>query len=314
MLILMLGLRSFGKSLLIFFGATFVVYSLVIFSPGWEALEQEQTNNVVISEITGARNNPSIIHYFNWIKHAIMFDFGNSAYSGYPVVNIMSNRLVISSLLIIFSLLTTLTFSFAISMFLIYRKGHWQINLPLYGILLFSIVPIFWSSYYLIYLIRSSFPQLVFGGYVQESGIGWNTIRHIVIPAIMLGFGSGLLIWTTYDMKHELEQIRSAEYVQAAISRGVPGYHHMIKPLILLVTNITTVRIGYFIGGSIVVEKIFNVHGLGWLTLEAAENRDMQLILGITMVTTSIVIVLNFFKDLVQLFIDPRIRNRALEK
>lgn len=139
---------------------------------------------------------------------------------------------------------------------------------------------------------------------------GWGTARHLVLPALALGapFAANIARLT----RSGLLEILGEDFILAAKAKGLPGMRivlrHALKPALLPVVSFLGPAAAGILTGSLVIERIFAIPGMGDLFVDAALNRDHTLTMGIIVLYTGLVYILNFIADLAYTLIDPRIK------
>lgn len=176
-------------------------------------------------------------------------------------------------------------------------------------------VPNFWLGLLLVVAFVVTVPVFPIGG-VRTIGVTLSpveavldTARHLVLPTIALGAGYVALYLRT--LRAGMVEAWPAEHVRAARARGVREgavlRRGVVRPALLPVVVVMGQNIGTLVGGSVVVETVFAVPGIGRLAFEAVTGRDTALLIGVVMTTTLLVLVINLLVDLVLVALDPRV-------
>jgi peptide/nickel transport system permease protein len=172
-------------------------------------------------------------------------------------------------------------------------------------------VPAFWSGLLLILLFSVHLGWLRSGGFDGWGQGVWAGLRSLLLPAVALGlFQAAVLIRAT---RSAVLDVLREEYVRTARAKGVAevsviGKHALRNALIPVVT-VAGIQLGHLLAGSIVLESVFALPGLGRLALGAIAARDLPLVQGVTLFVASIIVLLNFLVDLAYVALDPRIRH-----
>jgi ABC-type dipeptide/oligopeptide/nickel transport system permease component len=171
-------------------------------------------------------------------------------------------------------------------------------------------MPIFWSGLIL---------GIVFGlklGWLPVSGYGsgfWGIVRSLTLPAVALGLS--LLAVIVRTLRSSIRHVMALEFVEAVRARGFTirrvFVSHVFKNAIMPTVTVLAVNVGFLIGGTVVLEQVFQIPGLGTLLFQAVEQRDYPLVETLTVLAGSVVVLLNLSTDLLQAVVDPRVRPGA---
>jgi oligopeptide transport system permease protein len=136
----------------------------------------------------------------------------------------------------------------------------------------------------------------------------WPWMAYYVLPIIVLALGNGTLGEFVRVLSLEIRSINLSLYIKAARSRGTKLLPHFFRPVIIPFLSVVVSRFAVLISGVIVVERIFNRHGLGWLTWEATLNRDFFVIMAVTLLMAFVIRLLMFAHEMLSYSLDPRLR------
>lgn len=244
----------------------------------------------------------------------VTFDLGRSVVFSRPVISVLMERLPNTLLL-----MATTTF-FAASIGLLAgliagaRPGSWRDRGLSVAALALLAVPNFWLGLVLVVAFAVTFPWLPVAG-MRSLGVpaGYfaailDTAQHLVLPTIALGAGYVALYMRT--LRAGMLEAWQADHVRAAEARGVRRasvlWRAVTRPALLPAVVVAGQNIGTLIGGSVVVETVFAIPGMGRLAYEAVTGRDTPLLLGVVMSATVLVLVINLIVDLLLAKLDPR--------
>jgi peptide/nickel transport system permease protein len=247
--------------------------------------------------------------------HLIRFDLGFSAIYGKPVATVIAERLPVTLLL----MGSALSFAFAAGMALgvvaARRANGWlDVLISILG-LFFYATPSFWFGLMGIVVFAVKLGWLPPGGY-EEIGVGLTGLsraldiaHHLVLPTLTLG----LIFLAIYlrIMRASMLEVLSLDFVRAArakgLSEGAVIAHHALPNALLPMVTLIGLQAGTMLGGSVVVESVFALPGLGQLAYESVVQRDLNMLLGIVFVSALGVIAVNFAVDMLYARLDPRI-------
>jgi peptide/nickel transport system permease protein len=250
----------------------------------------------------------------SYFWHLVHFDLGFSAIYGKPVAAVIVERLPVTLLL----MASALSFAFAAGMALgvvaARRVNGWPDTLISTLGLVFQATPSFWFGLMGIVVFAVKLGWLPPGGY-EEIASGLTGIRravdiaqHLVLPTLTLA-----LIFLAIDlriMRAAMLEILSLDFVRAAHAKGLSEsavvINHVLRNALLPMLTLIGLQAATMLGGSVVVESVFALPGLGRLACEAVVQRDLNMLLGIVFVSALLVIVVNVVVDLVHAWLDPR--------
>jgi peptide/nickel transport system permease protein len=253
-----------------------------------------------------------LAHYLWRLVH---LDLGFSAIYGKPVTTVIVERLPVTLLL----MASALSFAFAAGMALgilaARRVNGWPDTLISTLGLLFYATPSFWFGLMGIVVFAVKLGWLPPGGY-EEIGAGLSGLRrgldiaqHLVLPTLTLA----LIFLAIYlrIMRASMLEVLSLDFVRAARAKGLSEsavvVHHVLRNALLPMVTLIGLQAGTMLGGSVVVESVFALPGLGRLAYESVIQRDLNMLLGIVFVSALLVIAVNFVVDLLYARLDPRI-------
>ncbi len=249
-------------------------------------------------------DRPMPVQYLSWISHTLRGDFGDSYYFSRPVADLLVERfpatLTLGGLAIAFALLV----SIPLGMLAAARQNQWPDRLALMLGTVGQATPSFWLGLMLIWLFAVQLRWLPVSGS--------QTMAHFVMPALVLGY------YATPSMlrlcRAGMIEALSSDYVRTARAKGLlPGqvlFGHAIRNAILPVISVAAVEFGFILGGSIVVESVFGIRGIGLLAWESIGRNDFPTIQAIILIYAMIYVWLTFLADVLNAWADPRIRVR----
>jgi peptide/nickel transport system permease protein len=251
----------------------------------------------------------------NYLLRLVQLDLGFSSIYGKPVSTVILERLPATLLL----MCSALSFAFFIGLVLgvmaARRVNGWQDTIISTLGLVFYATPSFWFGLMAIVLFSVQLAWLPAGGF-EEIGSGYTGLRraldiasHLVLPTLTLG----LIFLAIYlrIMRASMLEVLTQDFVRTARSKGLDETRvltrHVLRNAMLPMVTLIGLQAGTMLGGSVVVESVFSLPGLGRLAYEAVVQRDLNTLLGIVFVSALLVITVNFLVDLVYARLDPRI-------
>jgi peptide/nickel transport system permease protein len=250
-----------------------------------------------------------------YLLRLVQLDLGFSAIYGKPVATVIAERLPVTLLLMSASLSLAFAGGTALGILAARRVNRWPDTLISTLGLVFYATPSFWFGLMGIVLFAVTLGWLPSGGY-EEIGAGYTGVQraldialHLVMPTVTLA----LIFLATYlrIMRASMLEVMSLEFVRAARAKGLSEtavvVRHAFRNALLPIVTLIGLQAGTMLGGSVVVESVFALPGLGRLAYESVVQRDLNTLLGIVFVSALLVIVVNFVIDVVYARLDPRI-------
>lgn len=247
-------------------------------------------------------DRPLHIQYADWLWNALHGNLGASFYYGKQVMALVAERMPVT--LKLGALATGLSIAIAIPLGMAagVRPGSFIDRIVLLIALLGGATPIFWTSFLLI---------LLFGLNLRWLPItGGTDLQHLAMPALALSFYSMPAIIRI--VRSGMVDVMASDYIRTARAKGlrlpVIYFRHALRNTLVPVVAVASVQFGFLLGGSVVVENIFAINGIGYLTWEAINQNDYPVVQASVLTVSTAYVVLTLFADLVNRAIDPRIR------
>jgi peptide/nickel transport system permease protein len=249
-------------------------------------------------------DRPIVVQYVEWIGKAIHGDLGESFFLKVPVAELIADRLPVTLTLGICALAFALSLSLPLGVLAAVKPNSWVDRVALGLSVLGQALPSFWFALILI---------IVFGLKLRWLPVsGSSTWQHFVLPAITLGYYAtpAFMRLTRAGML----EVLAADYIRTARAKGLRTmtvlFKHALRNAIIPVVAVSAVQFGFMLGGSIVVESVFSLHGVGYLGWEAISRADFPIVQAIVLVLACIYVVLTLLADMLTAVLDPRIRVR----
>lgn len=262
-------------------------------------------------------DKPILHSYCLWLKNIVTLDLGVSTRYHEDVWQLIKERLPIS---LYYGILTTLiTYLICIPLGVMKALKHKKLFDNLSSILVFIgyAIPGYLVGIILIVVFAAHFEWFPLGGWVSFdfdektlAGKVWDVIHHSILPLIAYITGSFAVM--TFLMKNSLMDNVAADYVRTAMAKGLSFRrailrHAMRNSLIPLATHFGN-NISLVLAGSFLIEKIFNIDGMGLLGFESVQNRDFPVVLGILVIASLLALVGNILSDICVAITDPRVQ------
>jgi peptide/nickel transport system permease protein len=247
-------------------------------------------------------DRPLAVQYVEWLGRALTGDFGDSFYFRTPVSGIVWERMGTTLSLGALALSFALALSIPLGVAAAVRPNSWVDRLTLTIAVIGQAMPPFWFALLLI---------LFFGLTLRWLPIsGSETWAHFVMPAIALSYYATPAIMRL--TRAGMLEVLQADYIRTARAKGLrPGrvlFKHALRNAIIPVVALAAVQLGFMLGGSVIIETVFALHGLGYLAYESITHNDFPVVQAIVLLVSVIYIVLTLIADLLNAWLDPRIR------
>ena len=291
-----------------------IVFSLLYLTPGDPAAvlagEQATTADIERLRMSLGLDEPYLVRFGQWLSGVVQGDLGTSIFSQRPVMDLIVQRLEPTIALSVASLAIAVLIAVPLGVVAAWRSGGIIDRLAMsFAVLGFSL-PVFVLSYLLIALISVELKWLPVQGYVPIAyGFG-PFARHLVLPAMSLGIVNAALI--ARITRTTMLEVLNQDYIRTARAKGLSVRRVLVRHALknAAVPIVTVIGIGFalLISGVVVTETVFNIPGLGRLTVDAILRRDYPVIQGVILVFSATYVIVNLFVDLSYRLFDPRIR------
>ena len=299
-------LKRLGLALLVAFTVSFISFSLLFLSgdPA-AALAGETASGEDIEAVRRLYgfDRPLMVQYGEWLWQALRGDFGESYYFKLPVASLIGDRLSVTMTLgvcgITFALLTAVPLGVVAAI----RPNSIIDRIALFLSVAGQAMPSFWFGLILI---------VVFGiqlGWLPPSGA--STWRHFIMPTIVLGYYAMPAIMRL--TRAGMLEVLNSDYIRTARAKGAGErrvlFKHALRNAIIPVVSLAAVQMGFMLGGSIVVESVFALHGAGYLAWESIARNDLPTVQALILIFSMFYIIFTFLADVLNAWLDPRMRS-----
>ena len=249
--------------------------------------------------------------YLSWLGHVLQGDFGRSFRTGQTVLQAVTERLPVSLELMVLAELGALAIGIPLAIACAVRSGSAFDRFMTGSAFGMLSVPAFLSAILLIYLFAVELRWLPATGYVpfEEDPIG--NLRSFLLPALTLALGEWPVLMRV--LRSDMIATLQEDYIAMARAKGLKPSRillvHALKPSSLTLVTVTGINIGRLIGGTVIVESIFALPGIGRLLLGAIFTRDLIILQGVVLFVACGYVLMNFIVDMLYAVLDPRIRH-----
>jgi len=249
--------------------------------------------------------------YASWLGHVLQGDFGRSFRTGQTVLQAVSDRLPVSIELMLLAELAALAIGIPLAIACAVRSGSAFDRFMTGSAFGMLSVPAFLSAILLIYLFAVELRWLPATGYVPFGEDPLGNLRSFVLPALTLALGEWPVLMRV--LRSDMIATLQEDYIAMARAKGLKPSRillvHALKPSSLTLVTVTGINIGRLIGGTVIVESIFALPGIGRLLLGAIYTRDLVILQGVVLFVACGYVLMNFVVDMLYAILDPRIRH-----
>jgi len=245
-----------------------------------------------------------------WFVHLAQGNFGQSLMLNQSVLSAMGERLPVTLSLALFSLIITLPIGIFAGAFAAYHRGSWIDSTIMTLALLGVSAPAFWIAILAIILFSVILRLFPTGGYVPFESDPVQWLRALVLPAAMLSlFQIGFLARMT---RSAMLDVLSQDYIRTARAKGLSEWQtvakHAFRNAVILIITAIGILLSTAIGGSVVIEQVFALPGVGRLVVQGILARDYPLVQGVMLIYGFAFVAINLAVDLIYTVVDPRVR------
>ena len=293
-------------------GITFVIFTIMSLSPGDPILiimgedVDEETHAAMEKEM--GLDKPFIVQYFNYVFKAVQGDFGNSWIKKIPVFDEILARFPTTFWLTLGAICLKVLIGVPIGVISAVKQYSVVDNVSMIAALLFASMPTFWLGLILI---------LVFSLYVPVlPAVGAEHWQNFVLPCCTIAIGSAATM-VRMTRSAMLEVIRQ-DYIRTARAKGasehVVIYKHALRNALMPVITLIGLNFGAMLGGTMIIESLFAMPGLGTNTITAIRMKDTPMVLASVLFTAFLAGVINLLVDIAYAYVDPRVKAQYLRR
>lgn len=258
-------------------------------------------------------DRPFLVRYLAWVLGALQGGFGTSVSWKVPVSRLILERLPVTVPLALLATLLTVTLALALAVFAAARHGRAGDWAVMAGSQIGVAVPAFWLAILLVLLFSVRLRWLPPGGFP-----GWGdpvaALRALILPAVALALVQGAILARV--ARAAILEVMRLDYAATARAKGLSRravlWRHVLPNALVPIVTIAGMQFANVVTGTIVIENVFSLPGLGRLMFQSIANRDLFTVQALVLLFAALVVVVNFAVDIAYALIDPRLsRPRA---
>lgn len=308
--------RRVATAVPVLWGVTLLTFAVLNLMPGSAArqLLGADASPAEVQQLQAEMglDRPAWVRYWEWLQGAVTGDLGTSLASGQPVVEVMAPRLAVTFELVGYAFALSVLFAVPVALFAARKPNRFVDRLSM----VVSMSGLSLANYVLALVLvlvfavqLGAFPAIGFTP--LSEGVVAN-LRSLTLPAVSIAF-SLFCFYARFLRGDLLEQMQGEDYIVTARAKGVGPWQvlvrHAFRNSLFGLLTIVGLNLGTLIGGTVIIEQIFGLPGIGQLLLESISSRDVMVVQACVLVFAACVVAANLLVDLLYAVLDPRIRH-----
>ncbi len=307
-------LRRMGSVVPVLFLSSILVFLLIYLIPGDPVLAvlppDPRPEQIEATRRYYGFDRPLVEQYTRWLLRAARGDLGQSISKGVAVGRLLRESFGVTVQLAASAFLLALVIALPLGIAAGLRpNGRLATFLSFYATMGLA-VPAFWVGILLILAFGVWLHVLPTSGFRGVLRDPVQAVRFLILPAVTLSLSQSAVLASF--LRYSVQAVTGADYVTAAVASGLPRrvilFKVILKNALIPVVTVAALQLGHMLGGTVVVESVFSIPGLGRLLVDSIAGRDYPVIQGALLLILSVFILLNFATDLLYSWLDPRIR------
>lgn len=302
--------------------ATIVIFSVLEMVPGDPArlmlgINASEDAIANLREQMGL-NQPILTRYFGWLAGILKGDLGNSLTYTDSVWSLVVERSKVSLPLAGIALLLSTLIAIPVGIYAASKRGKSGDALVIGATQLGIAIPNFWFALLLIYLLvllpaQYGYGFLPAGGFSGWSNGFWPALKSLILPAIALALPQAAIL--SRVTRSALIDVLGEDYIRTARAKGLSSrltlWNHALRNALIPVVTIMGLQFAFLLAGTVIIENVFYLPGLGRLILKAITDHDLPVVQGAVLLLVASVVIINFLVDITYAWIDPRLRRQG---
>lgn len=297
--------------------ASIIVFTVLEIVPGDPArlmLGMNATEDAVraLQEQMGL-NQPLLVRYFSWLGGLLTGDLGMSYTYSVPVLDLIRERIAVSLPLALISLALSTVVAIPVGLFSASRRGTLPDTAAMGVAQIGVAIPNFWFALLLVYVFAVTLRLVPAGGFPGWNAGLWPSLKSLILPSIALALPQAAILARV--TRSALLDVLGEDYIRTARAKGLTRrnvlYRHALRNALIPVLTILGLQFAFLLAGTIIIENVFYLPGLGRLVFQAITQRDLIVVEGVVMMLVATVILVNLLVDLSYALVDPRLQSRS---
>ncbi|WP_173931530.1 ABC transporter permease [Chelativorans sp. Marseille-P2723] len=258
-------------------------------------------------------DRPIPIRYLDWIMGLAIGDFGRSYTYSSTVMDLILERLGVSLPLAVIALTLSTLIAIPVGVFAAARRGRAADTITMGAAQVGVAIPNFWFALLLIYVFAVGLrlvPAGGFPGWGETLADNWQALKALILPAVALALPQAAILARV--TRSAMVDVMGEDYIRTARAKGMPHrtvlWRHALRNALIPVLTIMGLQFAFLLAGTIIIENVFYLPGLGRLIFQAIIQRDLIVVEGVLMLLVATIILINLAVDICYALIDPRLR------
>jgi peptide/nickel transport system permease protein len=310
--------RRLVQSVIVILLVTIFVFVGMRMLPGdpiYMLFNPNQVQNFTADEIQRIREEagltkPLMAQYFEWLGNVFKGDLGKSILTKQPITVDLYKRIPVTLYIGLLALIISIVIGVPMGIISAVRRGSWLDTLVTTLANIGITIPIFWLGIMLIWLFSVKLHWLPPMGYTSPFTDFFQSLKQLIMPVFCMSIFS--IAGNARQARSSMLEVLRQDYVRTAWSKGLSERKvvigHALKNSLIPIITLIGMGVSYILGGSVLIEQVFNIPGMGRLAIDSLSQLDYPYVQGITLVTTACIVVSNLIVDLSYGWLDPRIR------
>jgi peptide/nickel transport system permease protein len=257
-------------------------------------------------------DKPVYIQYLEWMGNLLRGNLGYSLWTKENIVLEFSRRFPVTLELALLTIIVSVTFGVGVGVLSAVRQESWLDYIGRVVAILALAMPYFWLAILVVVLPAIYLQWTPLWTYVPFTTDPLENLKVLIFPALVFGVSRAGPIMRV--MRSSMLEVQRQDYIRTAWAKGLPErgviFKHALKNALIPVVSILGLQIHFYLGGSVIIESIFRLPGLGHFFFEALVRRDYPVVQSINMIVATFTLILNLIVDFSYAYLDPRIRYR----
>jgi len=254
-------------------------------------------------------NQPLVTRYLDWVAGMAMGDLGRSYTYSTPVSELIAERLEVSLPLALLALALSTLIAIPVGVYAASRRGQVADTVSMGLAQIGVAIPNFWFALLLVYVFAVGLRLVPAGGFPGWDN-GWQALKALLLPAVSLALPQAAILARV--TRSAMLEVLGEDYIRTARAKGLPRrtvlWKHALQNALIPVLTILGLQFAFLLAGTIIIENVFYLPGLGRLVFQAISQRDLIVVEGVVMLLVAAVILVNLLVDLLYAAADPRLR------
>ncbi len=293
----------------------FLIVRLLPSDPIVLYLTQSDANDLNDEQLNALRHEfgldkPIYEQYWDWFTAMLHGDFGRSILKRIPITEEIFIRLPITAHIGFLAFVISFIVGIPAGIICAVRRGKWEDTLVTFLANIGITVPSFWLAIILMYIFALKLDILPVQGYTSPFTDFWLNTRQIILPVFCLSIFP--VASAARQTRSAMLEVMNQDYIRTAWSKGMSEraviMRHAVKNALIPVITLKGMSFSMLIGGSVIIETVFNIPGMGRLAVSSVVNQDYSYVQGIALIVAFVVVMGNLLTDIIVNWLDPRIR------